>query len=133
MSQQYENFRENGWRCYHNDPAFPHDDTPNAQVISYFTQGEVYKQNLSSKQDITFDKVCCVKWARQRLNKTLQYKRTWYGDDDVYKFAALENYIDQCEKGGYTKCLLSWQEVYMIKEKTNKASNTNNTNKSKKK
>jgi len=122
--KRYENFRENGKRCYFADPIFE-GNAPVAKVISYFvkkssskTQQETPSEDKTVKvDDYTYNQKCCLKWARERLKKTLQYKRKWYGDQDIYKFVALQNYLDQCEAGGYSKCLLSWQEVYMIKEK----------------
>lgn len=116
--KKYEEFRGNGWKCYNDDPCF-NGEAPAAKVISYFTKGNVYKpaQEKNVEKPLDYDMICNVEWVQQRLKKTLQYKRTWYGDNDIYKFAALQNYVDQCISGGYNKCILSWQEVYMIKEK----------------
>jgi hypothetical protein len=126
--EKYEYFREEGWKCYFNDIAFPNGDAPPAKVISYFIKSDrgkslaegVSEENTLKREDITFDKVCSLEWATERLNRTLQYKRKWYGDKDIYNFAVLQNYLDQCKLGGYSKCLLSWQEVYMIKDKKGK-------------
>lgn len=131
MIESYEERRSHLWKdAYKNAKEFSYDNTPTAKVISFFcprkdSDPEInlnVKEGLQSENndDTIYDKVVNLSWAIERLNKTLQYKRKFYGDKDIYSFVALQNYLDQCKAGGYTKCLLSWQEVYMIKEKAKK-------------
>lgn len=119
---QYERYREDGWKSYFSDPAFEHGDTPVASVISYFCkrkegEPEVDITKKPIEKVIDYEILCDVEWVKVNLNKTLRYKRKWYGEQDTYKFVALQNYLDQCIGGGYKKCLLSKQEFAMIATK----------------
>lgn len=119
---KYEDRRENLWKeAYKNDPAFEHGDSPAAKVISFFCKRranepevDITKQTIKS---VDFSIVCDVEWVSFHLNRTLKYKRKWYGDVDIYKFVALQNYVDQCTDGNFSKCLLSKQEYMSIKPK----------------
>jgi len=115
----YEKFREVGWKCYFDDPAFEYGDTPIAKVHSFFCKRranepevDITKQTVKS---VDFDIVCDVEWCRFHLDRTLRYKKKWYGNQDIYKFVALQDYISQCENGNFSKCLLSKQEYMSIK------------------
>ena len=119
---QYEDRRENLWRdAYKGDPAFPYDDTPIAKVTNFFCKRKPNDPeiNLTNEKkvdkDLDFDLELNVEWVDYNLNRTLQYKRKWYGDKDIYQFVALVNYIEQCKGGGYKRCILSKQEYMMIK------------------
>tara|TARA_R110000850_G_scaffold107837_2_gene219640 strand:- start:1916 stop:2293 length:378 start_codon:yes stop_codon:yes gene_type:complete len=119
---QYEKFRDEGWKSYFSDPAFEHGDTPKADVISYFCkrkEGEV-EVDITKKpieKIVDFEILVDVEYVKVNLNRTLRYKKKWYGEQDTYKFVALQNYLDQCLSGGYKKCLLSKQEFAMIAPK----------------
>lgn len=119
MSQHYENFRENGWKCYHNDPAFSPDDTPNARVISFFIKGGDWEKGdlLVSNpptQEYTYE--VTPDWLRTNLNRVLSYTKKW-NDYKLYQCIALQNYLDQLENGGYRKGILSKQEYAMLAPK----------------
>ena len=124
--EKYEYRRENLWKdAFKGDPIFEHGDAPKSdKVISFFCKSKPSEVRIIGKvappPEIEFNKVVDLKWAMSRLNKTLQYKKTWYGDQDIYQYVALQNYLDQCSLGGYSKCVLSWQEVRMISPKAKK-------------
>jgi hypothetical protein len=119
--KQYELIREDGWKLlYKNDPAFPYGgDYPLAKVHSYFVKRgnnevEVDVSKSTPATTPVFDRLVSVAWVEANLNHKLKYKRKWYGDQDIYNFVVLQNYIDQCKSGNYEKCLLSSRELAMI-------------------
>ncbi len=117
----YEVRREDGWKdMYKNDIAFDHGESPTASVVSFFCKRRSDEPEVVltyTPEPVEFNKLVELRWARGRLSKTLQYKKKWFGDDDIYKFVALQSYLDECFNGGFKKCLLSWQELYMITPK----------------
>jgi hypothetical protein len=120
--KDYDHRAEVGWKTFYGqDPAFNHGEAPTAKVISFFCKRRSDEPEVvltyTPPESIDFDKIVDLKWARERLNKTLQYKKKWFGDDDIYKFVVLQNYLDECFQGNFNKCLLSWQELYMISPK----------------
>lgn len=120
--KDYDNRVEVGWRTFYgDDPAFEHGQSPAAKVISFFCKRrsnepevDITKQTIKS---IDYSIICDVEWVEFHLNRTLKYKRKWYGDKDIYNFVALQNYVDQCTDGNFSKCLLSKQEYMSIKPK----------------
>lgn len=118
--KRYERTREEGWRLhYGNDPHFKAGEAPTADVISYFVKRKPNEPEVSVKSTFVekvfdYDRTVDVSWLKDRFNKTLQYKRTWYGDKDIYNFVVLQNYLDQCESGGYTRCIISNKEMAML-------------------
>lgn len=119
---QYDDRAENLWKdAYKDDPAFAHGEAPAAKVISFFCKRKPNDPEVNtSKQTIKsvdFDILCNIGWCRFHLDRTLKYKRKWYGEQDIYKFVALQDYISQCENGNFSKCLLSKQEFASIAPK----------------
>lgn len=118
--KRYEHVREEGWKLlYRDDPAFERGEAPTADVISYFVKRAAHEPEVSIKSTFIekvfdYDRNVDVSWLKERLNKTLRYKRTWYGDKDIYNFVVLQNYLDQCEQGGYTRCIISSKEMAML-------------------
>lgn len=115
---KYELIREDGWKLlWRDDKAFEHGEAPIAKpVISYFCKRResdpvvnITKQSLP--KEIVYDRVVELSWAEDRLNKTLQYKRKWYGDQDIYQFVVLCDYLQQAKSNGNTKVLLSSREL----------------------
>lgn len=110
----YEYRRDNLWKeAYRNDPAFSYDDTPIADVVSFFCKrGKGVEVDITKQTEkvIDFNIVVDVSWLEFHLDRTLRYKKKWYGDQDIYKFVVLQNYVDQCTNGDFSKCLLSKQE-----------------------
>jgi hypothetical protein len=119
---RYEYIRDNGWKdLYKNDRGFDHGNSPTAKVISFFCKRRANEVKVSvtksTNKIIEFKIIKDVKWVSFHLDKTLKYKRKWYGEQDITKFAALSHYVDQCEGGGYNRCIISTQEYMMIKPK----------------
>lgn len=115
----YEERRNNLWKdAYKDDPAFEAGNTPVAKVINFFCKRKSNEPEVdittTTEKVIDFDIITEVHWVKFHLDRTLKYKRKWYGEQDLYKFVALQDYINQCESGGYSKCLLSKQEWAMI-------------------
>lgn len=57
-----------------------------------------------------------VSAVRERLEHTIRYKKKW-NNYNTYVLAALSQYVDYCEQGGYTKCILSKTEFANIAAK----------------
>ena len=121
--ERYELIRDEGYKLlWKNDRAFEHGESPTAKVISFFCKRkhgdvEVNLKDTNKKEDISFEILIDLSTVKSRLDKTLRYKKKWYGDQDIYNFVALQNYVDQCESGGYSKCLISKKEFAMISPK----------------
>ena len=127
--EQYDHRAEHLWKeAFTNDPAFSYDDTPiSKKVISYFVKRKANETEVNLVDDkeivektLDYDLMVNVKWLDFHLKRVLKGKRKFYGDSDLYKYVVLQNYVDQCKKGKYTKCILSWQEMSLLKPKTNK-------------
>lgn len=126
--ESYEERREIGWKTFYGgDPAFEHGESPAAKVISYFCKRKTNEPEVNLVDDkemveetLDYDLMVNVKWLDFHLKRVLKGKRKFYGDSDLYKYVVLQNYVDQCKKGKYTKCILSWQEMSLLKPKTNK-------------
>lgn len=120
--EKYRLIEEEGWRLLYKDcPEFPAGETPVAKVISFFTKSSPKKKDevveTRPPPDINYDKVRYVKDVDDALTKALNRKKKFYGDQDLYKYIALQDYVNQCKRGGYDKCILSWQEISMITPK----------------
>ena len=121
--ESYEERRETGWKTFYgSDPTFEHGESPAAKVISYFVKRKANEPEVNLVDDkeilektLDYDLMVNVKWLDFNLKRVLRYKKKWYGDNDIYKYVVLVNYVDQCKKGKYTKCIISKQEYMMIK------------------
>ncbi len=125
--QEYEIRREDGWKdFYGKDPAFEHGQSPTANVTSFFCKRRSNEPVITGKvaeiveESVDFDTMVNVKWVEFHLNRVLKSKRTWYGDEDIYQFVVLVDYLKQCKEGNYRSCLLSWQEMYLLKPRVKK-------------
>ena len=122
--EKYRFIEEEGWKLLWRDcPEYKHGEAPIAKVISFFTKSSPKKigdvdQVIKPPPEINYDKVRYVRDVDDALTKTLNRKKKFYGDQDLYKYIALQDYVNQCKMGGYDKCLLSWQEISMITPKT---------------
>lgn len=120
MSLSYEKRRTELWRdAYKNAKEFEYDNYPTAKVVSFFCERkpsdpEIDITKHTPQKEVDYDRVVDVSWFKERLNKTLQYKKKWYGDVDIYNFVVLQCYLDQCINGGYTKAVLSTRELAML-------------------
>lgn len=116
--RKYEDFRENGWKSYFNDVSFPDGDSPIAKVISYFQKRVREDDNGGSypEREVVYDLMVNADWLVYRFNHTMKYKRNWK-DSDIYKFAALQMYVNEVVNGGYKKALITRTEFAMIAEK----------------
>lgn len=121
--EKYNFIKEEGWKLLWRDfPEFQHGEAPIAKVISFFTKASPKKKDevveIKPPPEVSYDKVRYVIDVDQALTKTLNRKKKFYGDQDLYKYIALQDYVNQCKMGGYDKCILSWQEISMITPKT---------------
>ncbi len=112
--QKYETFREEGWKCYNNEPCFE-GDAPPAKVISYFVKRTRLDDNGGSDvpKEIAFSHKCNVDWIEDRLNHVIRYGKK-SNDYTTYILAGLQLYVDEIRKGGYTAGILSGQEMGML-------------------
>lgn len=120
---KYNKVRDEGWRLLWKDfPEFNKGEAPTAKVISFFIKSSPNKNDkdvvIKREPDVVYDKLRYVKDVDAALTKTLNRKKKFYGDQDLYKYIALQDYITQCKLGGYEKCILSWQEIRMITPKS---------------
>ena len=122
--EQYDHRAEHLWKeAFTNDPAFSYDDTPiSKKVISYFVKRKANEPEVNLVDDkeivektLDYDLMVNVKWLDFNLKRVLRYKKKWYGDADIYKYVVLVDYVDQCKKGKYTKCIISKQEYMLVK------------------
>lgn len=113
--KKYEEYREEGYKSYFNDPFFE-GDAPCARVISFFQK----RSNLScnggidppKEQDYCIEK--STQWLKERLDKTYQYTRKWTPHKE-YCLIVLTDYIEnQLIKGGYKKGLISGKEYAIL-------------------
>jgi hypothetical protein len=126
--ESYEERRETGWKTFYGgDPAFVHGESPAAKVISYFVKRKPNEPEVNLVDDkeivekgVDYDLMVNVKWLDFNLKRVLRYKKKWYGDTDIYKYVVLVNYVDQCKKGKYTKCIISKQEYMLVKPQPKK-------------
>lgn len=118
MSISYEKFREEGWKCYHNDPAFPYDDTPNAKVISYFTK-TVRAEEVDVRKAVVYKHKVNVDWLDKRLKHVMRYTKEWNAYN-TYQCISLLNYLNEIKNGGYSAGILSDQEIAMLMPKDKK-------------
>lgn len=127
--EKYEHIREEGWKLlWKNDRAFEHGEAPTAKVISFFCKRKHGEVEVCLNKDlrpvdpyakIHFDKMCEVSWLENRLNHVLRYTKSW-NDYNIYQCGVLQEYLKQCTDGGYTKCILSNQEMAMLLPKKKK-------------
>lgn len=115
---KYEDFRENGWKSYFNDIAFPDGDAPYAKVFSPFKKRVKEDDNGGSfpEKEVVYDLKVNADWLIFRFNHTMRYKRNWK-ESEIYKYAALQMYVDEVVNGGYKKALITRTEFAMIAEK----------------
>lgn len=112
---RYENFRENGWKSFNDDPIFQ-GDAPTAKVISYFVKRTRIDDNGGSDppKEYDYDIVMSTEWLKERLDKTIQYTRKWNPSRE-YDLIVLQDYIyNQLIKGGYKKGLISKKEFAIL-------------------
>lgn len=111
----YEDRRDNLWKdAFKNDKAFSHGESPTAKVISFFCKRkpdeEVVTGKVAKPKEVLYDRVVEVSWLEERLNKSIQYTRSW-SDYKLYQLGALQEYLDYVKVGGYSKALISTQEL----------------------
>lgn len=114
LMQKYEDFRENGWSCYFNDPFFD-GDAPKAKVISRFVKRTRVDDNggVDVPKEVSFTHKKDIDWIEERLNHVIRYGKK---DNDymIYTLAGLQLYVDEIRKGGYTAGILSNQELGIL-------------------
>lgn len=114
MIKSYENFRENGWRSYHNDPAFVDEQPPNAKVISYFIKNNGQEVvDIPEPKQVEYTYEVSSVWLEDNLSRVLSYTKKW-NDYKIYQCVALSNYLEQIKNGGYKKGIISRQEYAML-------------------
>lgn len=116
--KKYEDFRENGWKSYLNEPCFK-EDAPYAKVVSYFVKRTRLEDNGGvdppKEQEYTIEVE--TKWLKERLDKTFQYTRKWNSSKE-YDLIVLSDYIEnQLIKGRYRKGLISKKEFAILSPK----------------
>lgn len=118
----YDHRKANLWKeAYKNDPTFSYDNTPTAKVISFFSKRKANDPEINLtkeyiEKEVDFDIIVNVQWVQHHLDRKITYTRKWY-DYNIYLLGGLQLYMDQCELGGYNKCLLSKAEYMAIKPK----------------
>ena len=118
---RYETVRDDGWKLlWKDDRAFSQGEAPIAKpVISFFCKRKEGDPvvNINNTTPLTnnveYDKVVDLDWVEERLNKTIQYKKKW-NDYNIYQLAALQEYVDFAKNGGYSKIIISKQEMAAI-------------------
>ena len=123
----YDHRAENLWReAYKNDPCFSYDDTPlSNKVISFFIKRKANEPEINLTNSCALREEVCynyeyqvdVSWVDSNLKRVLRNKKKFYGDVDLYKYVVLTDYVKQCKDGGYKRCILSWQEMSILKPK----------------
>lgn len=125
----YENRRDQLWKdAYKNAIEFEHGDSPKANVVSFFCKRKENDPEINLKgglqsenpyDSITFDRLNDVSFLEERLNHVLRYTKKW-NNYNTYLCIALQEYLKQCKDGGFSKCILSVQELALLLPKKSK-------------
>lgn len=123
---RYDLRKDEGWRAfYKNDPAFEHGESTTAKVTSFFckrrsNEPEVTIPKEYIEKEVDYEYQVNVEWVSYHLKRVLKNKKKFYGNEDLYQYIVLTDYVKQCEDGRYKQCIISWQELYLLKPKSKK-------------